>query len=150
MTFFVNIQLNVSQVVLFVWFIVKISFVKKKNCPGNLNYYTTFRIRPCSHAVSLIPLSLMWTFLKPVYIYLSIYMRVTADPTRRAQLRKPVAVANLLGLALFRHILIASHVGFPVDLSLTQPLFCAKYILTFNFCCLAPCCKPDLYLLFNK
>ena len=23
------------------WFIVKISFVKKKNCPDNLNYYTT-------------------------------------------------------------------------------------------------------------
>ena len=29
MTFFVNIWLNVSSVVSFVWFIVKISFVKK-------------------------------------------------------------------------------------------------------------------------
>ena len=27
--------------VLFVWFIVKISFVKKKNCPDTLKYYTT-------------------------------------------------------------------------------------------------------------
>ena len=29
MTFFVNIWLNVSKVVLFVWFIVKLSLVKK-------------------------------------------------------------------------------------------------------------------------
>ena len=109
-----------------------------------------FRIRPCIHAVSLIPLPLVWTFVKPVYIYLSIYMGGPADPTRRAQLRRPVAVANLLGLALFQHVLVASHVGFPVDLSLTYSFCCAKYILTFNFCCLARCWKPSLYLLLNK
>ena len=77
-------------------------------------------------------------------------MRGPADPSRGAQLRRPVAVANLLGLALFQQFLIASHVGFPVDLSLTQPFYCAKYILTFNFCCLVPCWKVALYLLFNK
>ena len=59
MTFFVNIWLNVSQVVLFVWFIVKISFVKKKRTV--LITSSTILLRGSQHSPNFQFLGAMFT-----------------------------------------------------------------------------------------
>ena len=76
MTFFVNIWLNANKVVLFVWFIVKISFVKKKNCPDNLSRYTTVVEVVLINTVRLAFLELLITFMK-------IYKKKTQQKKRR-------------------------------------------------------------------
>ena len=52
-----------------------------------------FCIMPCSHAVSLV--ASVDFFEASLHILTYIYIQDPADPTRKAQLHRPVAVANL-------------------------------------------------------
>ena len=54
-----------------------------------------FGIMPCSHAVSLVTSVDFSEASLHILTYIYIYMQGPADPTRKAQLHRPVAVANL-------------------------------------------------------